>query len=285
MAAGGRRRARARRSCGAPSPPPGSGSRQRARGQRRRERGTGRPGAQAPGYRRGARAGAERRAGAARRHGVRARGAEVEEPIWRRRPTRKNSGRHSSTISVARATVTVAVGETKGLSTAAIEAGEREVRQTEATRAVEGDPFVQDLVKLCDAKVDRFVDQGDAEGSGNAAPASRNAGERDARKYRPAHEAGPDDAREHAPHAGAACERGSGGPVRGRNGEGRDDLQARREACFDRSIPGGRGQGNAGGSCRGRIQRCGAQGGGNGGRENGRDDRGLGLPPGFKLPF
>jgi len=53
----------------------------------------------------------------------------------------------------ARATVKVGVGETKGLSTAAIEAGEREVRQTEATRAVEGDPFVQDLVKLCDAKV------------------------------------------------------------------------------------------------------------------------------------
>ena len=52
-----------------------------------------------------------------------------------------------------RAMVKVAVGETKGLSTAAIEAGEREVRQTEATRAVEGDPFVQDLVKLCDAKV------------------------------------------------------------------------------------------------------------------------------------
>ena len=52
-----------------------------------------------------------------------------------------------------RATVKVAVGETKGLSAAAIEAGEREVRQTEATRAVAGDPFVQDLVKLCDAKV------------------------------------------------------------------------------------------------------------------------------------
>ena len=53
----------------------------------------------------------------------------------------------------AAATVKVGVGETKGLSTAAIEAGEREVRQTEATRAVQGDPFVQDLVKLCDAKV------------------------------------------------------------------------------------------------------------------------------------
>ena len=52
-----------------------------------------------------------------------------------------------------RATVKVGVGETKGLSTAAIEAGEREVRQTEATRAVQADPFVQDLVKLCDAKV------------------------------------------------------------------------------------------------------------------------------------
>ena len=53
----------------------------------------------------------------------------------------------------ARATVKVGVGETKGLSTAAIEAGEREVRQTEATQAVQADPFVQDLVKLCDAKV------------------------------------------------------------------------------------------------------------------------------------
>jgi len=53
----------------------------------------------------------------------------------------------------ARATVKVAVGDTKGLSAAAIEAGEREIRQSEATRAVEGDPFVQDLVKLCDAKV------------------------------------------------------------------------------------------------------------------------------------
>ena len=49
--------------------------------------------------------------------------------------------------------IPVGVGETKGLSTAAIEAGEREVRQTEATQAVQADPFVQDLVKLCDAKV------------------------------------------------------------------------------------------------------------------------------------
>jgi len=53
----------------------------------------------------------------------------------------------------ARATVKVGVGETTGRSTAAIEAGEREVRQTEATRAVRADPFVQDLVKLCDAQV------------------------------------------------------------------------------------------------------------------------------------
>ncbi len=53
----------------------------------------------------------------------------------------------------ARATVKVAVGQVKGISTAAIEAGEREIRQAEAARAVQGDPFVQDLVKLCDAKV------------------------------------------------------------------------------------------------------------------------------------
>jgi DNA polymerase-3 subunit gamma/tau len=52
-----------------------------------------------------------------------------------------------------RATVKVAVGDVKGHSAAAIEAGEREVRQAEATRAVEGDPFVKDLVQLCDAKV------------------------------------------------------------------------------------------------------------------------------------
>ena len=53
----------------------------------------------------------------------------------------------------ARATLKVAVGEVKGLSAAAIEAGEREVRQAQAARAVEGDPFVRDLVQLCDAKV------------------------------------------------------------------------------------------------------------------------------------
>ncbi|MGH8735739.1 MAG: DNA polymerase III subunit gamma/tau [Burkholderiales bacterium] len=51
------------------------------------------------------------------------------------------------------ATVKVAVGEGKGLSAAAIEAGDRKVTQAEAARAVEGDPFVQDLVKLCNAKV------------------------------------------------------------------------------------------------------------------------------------
>jgi DNA polymerase III subunit gamma/tau len=53
----------------------------------------------------------------------------------------------------ARVTVKVTIGEVKGHSAAAIEAGEREVRQAEATRAVEGDPFVRDLVQLCDAKV------------------------------------------------------------------------------------------------------------------------------------
>ena len=53
----------------------------------------------------------------------------------------------------ARATVKVNVGETKGLTSVAIEAGEREVRHKEATRAVQADPFVQDLVKLCDGKV------------------------------------------------------------------------------------------------------------------------------------
>jgi DNA polymerase-3 subunit gamma/tau len=52
-----------------------------------------------------------------------------------------------------RATVKVAIGEVKGQSAAAIEEGEREARQTEAARAVEGDPFVRDLVQLCDAKV------------------------------------------------------------------------------------------------------------------------------------
>jgi DNA polymerase III subunit gamma/tau len=53
----------------------------------------------------------------------------------------------------SRISVKVSVGETSGRSAAAIDAGERDVRQAEATRAVEGDPFVQDLVKLCDAKV------------------------------------------------------------------------------------------------------------------------------------
>jgi DNA polymerase III subunit gamma/tau len=53
----------------------------------------------------------------------------------------------------SRISVKVSVGETSGRSAAAIDAGERDVRQAEATRAVERDPFVQDLVKLCDAKV------------------------------------------------------------------------------------------------------------------------------------
>jgi len=50
-------------------------------------------------------------------------------------------------------TVKVSVGDTAGASAAAVEAGERTARQAEATRAVQADGFVQDLVNLFDAKV------------------------------------------------------------------------------------------------------------------------------------
>jgi len=50
-------------------------------------------------------------------------------------------------------TVKVSVGETAGASAAAIENGERSARQAEATRAVQSDGFVQDLVNLFDGKV------------------------------------------------------------------------------------------------------------------------------------
>jgi len=50
-------------------------------------------------------------------------------------------------------TVKVSVGEIAGTSAAAVEAGERTARQAEATRAVQTDGFVQDLVNLFDAKV------------------------------------------------------------------------------------------------------------------------------------
>jgi DNA polymerase-3 subunit gamma/tau len=50
-------------------------------------------------------------------------------------------------------TVKVSIGDTAGASAAAIEAGERTARQAEATRAVQADGFVQDLVNLFDGKV------------------------------------------------------------------------------------------------------------------------------------
>jgi len=50
-------------------------------------------------------------------------------------------------------TLKVAIGETAGASAAAIEAGERDARRTEAQRAVQSDGFVKDLVNLFDGKV------------------------------------------------------------------------------------------------------------------------------------
>src|SRR5689334_3854966 len=50
-------------------------------------------------------------------------------------------------------TVKVAVGETSGTSTAALEAGDRNARRAAATQAVQSDGFVQDLVNLFDGKV------------------------------------------------------------------------------------------------------------------------------------
>ena len=49
--------------------------------------------------------------------------------------------------------VNVSVGEVAGATAAALEAGEREARRTEAVKAVQGDGFVQDLVNLFDGKV------------------------------------------------------------------------------------------------------------------------------------
>jgi DNA polymerase-3 subunit gamma/tau len=49
--------------------------------------------------------------------------------------------------------VKVVAGEARGGSIAALEATERGARQVEATRAVQGDRFVQDLMEICDAKV------------------------------------------------------------------------------------------------------------------------------------
>jgi DNA polymerase III subunit gamma/tau len=49
--------------------------------------------------------------------------------------------------------VKVSAGETRGISAAAVEAGEREARHTAAAQSVQSDGFVKDLVNLFDAKV------------------------------------------------------------------------------------------------------------------------------------
>ncbi|HEY2338753.1 MAG TPA: DNA polymerase III subunit gamma/tau [Burkholderiales bacterium] len=53
----------------------------------------------------------------------------------------------------AAVTVKVAVGETSGTSTAALEAGDRSARHAAANQAVQSDGFVRDLVNLFDGKV------------------------------------------------------------------------------------------------------------------------------------
>jgi DNA polymerase-3 subunit gamma/tau len=50
-------------------------------------------------------------------------------------------------------TVKVSVGEVAGATAAAIEAQDRDIRRAEATKAVQADGFVQDLVNLFDGKV------------------------------------------------------------------------------------------------------------------------------------
>jgi DNA polymerase-3 subunit gamma/tau len=47
----------------------------------------------------------------------------------------------------------VAVGETNGVTAAALEAGEREARRAAAAQSVQSDGFVKDLVNLFDARV------------------------------------------------------------------------------------------------------------------------------------
>ncbi len=49
--------------------------------------------------------------------------------------------------------VNVTVGDVAGATAAAVEAGEREARQAEAVKSVQGDGFVQDLVSMFDAKL------------------------------------------------------------------------------------------------------------------------------------
>jgi DNA polymerase-3 subunit gamma/tau len=53
----------------------------------------------------------------------------------------------------APAVLKVAVGETSGVSAAALEAGEREARRAAAAQSVQSDGFVKDLVNLFDARV------------------------------------------------------------------------------------------------------------------------------------
>ncbi len=50
-------------------------------------------------------------------------------------------------------TLKVAPGEAAGATAAALEAEERQAKHAEATQAVQGDKFVQDLVDMFDAKV------------------------------------------------------------------------------------------------------------------------------------
>ena len=49
--------------------------------------------------------------------------------------------------------VRVTPGELRGATASAIEAADRGARQAQATRAVKGDSFVQDLVNLFDGRV------------------------------------------------------------------------------------------------------------------------------------
>jgi DNA polymerase-3 subunit gamma/tau len=62
--------------------------------------------------------------------------------------------------------VNVSVGEVAGASAAALEAGERDARQAEAVKSVQGDGFVQDLVSMFDAKlVDTSIRSNGREGA------------------------------------------------------------------------------------------------------------------------
>jgi len=49
--------------------------------------------------------------------------------------------------------VRVTPGEVRGATAASLDATDRGARQAEATRAVKGDSFVQDLVNLFDGRV------------------------------------------------------------------------------------------------------------------------------------